>query len=220
MKFFIAYLVLLSATFFSGYAQTDQPLNEFEGFDNAVLIVPQYAAISGIRIDYERNLNSGNKWITISPQLYLDKNGYNNFDQFTGFGMNVYYKLYLSHSEKKNTNGLSRTTVYFSVGPTFQHFNLESTEEVPYESVELGITYIRYASGEVTSKINKFGATANFGLQFTFERFIIDFYGGIGLRYSVDENGDMVKYFNDDWVDLGYSGILLDGGVRLGFFIP
>lgn len=220
MKFFNICLTLLFAIYSIGFSQTDQPVDEFVGFNNTIAIVPQYAAISGIRIDYERKIKSGKQWLQLAPQIYLDNNGYSNIDQLTGFGMNAYYKLYLSHSKKKNTNGLSRTTLYFSAGPTFQHYNLINTEEIPYESVELGISYIRFASGDVTTKINKIGGNVNFGMQFAFERFILDLYTGIGIRYAMDENGKLMDDYNNDWLDFGYSGILLDGGVRLGFFIP
>jgi hypothetical protein len=219
MKFIYSCLALLCAIQSISHSQSETPVDEFEGFKSAISIVPQYAAISGIRIDYERKIKNGKQWIQLGPQIYLDNNGYNNFSKLTGYGMNAYYKMYLFHSKRKNTNGLARTTLYFSTGPTFQHYNLVSTEEVPYESVELGITYIRFASTEVTTKINKFGGSAIFGMQFTFDRFLLDLYGGIGIRYSVDEDGNMVEFFNDDWIDLGYSGILLEGGIRLGFFI-
>lgn len=220
MKIFYTCFVIFLVIHATGYAQTDQPPDEFEGFKNTISIVPQYVAISGIRIDYERKLNSGNTWLVIAPQLYVDNNGYDNFDQLTGFGMNAYYKMYLFHSKKKNTNGLSRTTLYFSAGPTYQHLNLVATEEVPYETVELGITYTRFASAEVTTRVNKIGGNADFGMQFAFGRFLLDFYAGIGIRYAIDENGNMMEYHNYGWLDFGYSGILLDGGIRLGFFIP
>lgn len=220
MRFFSSCLALLFAIHTISYSQSDQLIDEFEGFNNAISIVPQYAAISGIRIDYERKINSGKQWLLFAPQVYLDNNGYNGFDQITGFGMNAGYKMFLSHSAKKNSNGLSRTSLYFSVGPTFQHFNLIKTEELPYESVEQGITYIRFNSGEVSTGINKLGASALFGMQFTFELFILDLYTGVGIRYAMDENGKMMKNYNDYWIDFGYSGIIIDSGIRLGFFIP
>lgn len=220
MKFLASCFAFLLVINSIGFAQSDKSLDEFEGFNNAVYIVPQYTAISGIRVDYERKLKDSKQWLLFAPQIYLDNDGNDEYYQMTGFGMNVYYKLFLVHSKKKNENGLSRTTVYFSAGPTFQHFSLQSIEEVPDEFTEEGITYIRFNTSEVTTKINKFGANANFGLQFTFDRFIIDFYGGVGVRYALDSDGDLMDYYNDNWLDYGYSGILLDGGVRLGFFIP
>lgn len=214
--FFFVLIVIQSDLIF---AQNDVPTDPFEGFSHAVLIVPQYAAISGMRIDYERKLKNGNKWIVFSPQFYLDNNGYDAYDKLKGLGLNVYYKKFLHYSNRKNSNGLARTTLYFSTGPTYQYFSLSVTEQVSSEFTEDGVTYYGFSENEVKTPISRFGANADFGLQIAFSSFILDFYGGIGVRYAVDENGNTVDFFNDNWTDLGYSGFLLDGGVRLGIFI-
>lgn len=219
MKFITVCFTLLAAINSVAYAQSDLYSDDIVEFNNAISIVPQYTAISGIRIDYERKLKNDDKWLLFASQLYLDKDGNNDYNEMTGVGMNVYYKLFLSQSKKKNDNGMSRTNVYFSAGPTFQHFSLKSTEELPVEFTEEGITYIRFQSNDVTTGITKLGANANFGLQFIFERFLLDFYGGIGIRYAYASDGDLIDFYNDNWLDYGYSGILLDGGVRFGFFI-
>ena len=214
--FFLGLIVGQSAMLF---AQDEVSADPFEGYSNAVLIVPQYAAISGMRIDYERKLKNGNKWMVFAPQFYLDNNGYDAYDKVQGLGLNVYYKKFLHHSDRKNHNGLARTTLYFSAGPTYQYFSLSTIEQVSSQFVEDGVTYYGFSEKEKKTPINKFGANANFGLQIAFSSFILDFYGGIGLRYAIDENGNTVDFFNDAWVDLGYSGFLLDGGIRLGIFI-
>ncbi len=213
---FIALLLSISSI---ACAQSGLSSNDSVDLKNAVSIVPQYAAISGIRIDYERKIKN-DRWLLFAPQLYLNKDGNNDYGEMTGLGINVYYKLFLSHSKKKNANGLSRTNIYFSVGPTFQHLNLTSVEELPVEFIQDGVTYIRFTSDEVTTRINKFGANADFGLQFAFERFLLDIYAGIGIRYAVDKDGNLMDFYNSSWLDYGYSGILLDGGIRFGFFIP
>ncbi len=220
MRKILLYLIFFATTQSIVHAQSDQSSVDKSEFNNAISIVPQYAFISGIRVDYERKLKREDKWILFAPQLYLKTNSNYDYDELTGVGMNVYYKMFLAQSRKKNGNGLSRTNVYFSVGPTYQHFRINSIEQFPVEFTEEGITYIRFETGEYTTRINKFGGNANFGLQFTFGQFLLDIYGGIGIRYALDSNGGMINYFNDDWLDFGYSGILLDGGVRLGFFIP
>ena len=191
----------------------------FAGFKQAFSIVPQYAAIYGIRVDYERKLKNGNPWIQFSPQLYLANNSYEEFDELSGMGMNVYYKKYLSLSKAKNDNGMSRSSVYFSTGPTFQYFNLVNVEEVPQEFTENGVTYIQFNPDDVSTKIYKLGANADFGVQFTSGQFFLDFYGGIGMRYSIGGGGVNIENYQDYWFDFGYTGILLDGGIRLGFFI-
>ncbi|MGV7225169.1 MAG: hypothetical protein ACQ9MH_27085 [Nitrospinales bacterium] len=222
MKPFCCFLVLFATTFSTACSQTDEaPIEVFPGIRNAVSILPQYAAINGIRIDYERKIKDGKQWLLFAPQFYLDNSPPDwNYTQMTGFGLNAYYKLFLNHSEKKNPNGLSRTNVYFTVGPTYQRSKLKGEEEVPVEYTEDGITYIGFKTVEGSTIFRKFGGTANFGLQFAFGRFLLDLYAGIGFRYSIDEDGNMAETFNDDWLDIAYSGILLDGGIRFGVFIP
>lgn len=219
MKNFIFCLIIIVGYSQLVLGQEESVADPFDGFKQAVSIIPQYAAISGIRIDYERKLKNGSKWVLFAPQLYLDNNGYQNYDKVKGIGLNVFYKKYLHFSERKNKNGLSRTTVYFSTGPTYQYYSLSTIEQMPTEFIEDGITYLGFSEQEEKTPINKIGANADFGLQFAFSSFILDLYGGVGIRYAIDQNGDMVDFFNDSWVDYGYSGFILDGGVRLGFFI-
>ncbi|MDW7692217.1 hypothetical protein R9C00_14250 [Flammeovirgaceae bacterium SG7u.111] len=208
-------LFILQASF--GQSNTDP----FKNQKQAVLILPQYAAVSGIRIDYERKLKDSNKWLIFSPQVYFSNtnDNFTGFDELRGIGLNLYYKKFLHYSVKENPNGLPRVSLYFSTGPTYQSFSLIDIEQVPVEYTEEDVSYIRFEEGKVKTRINRLGADANFGLQLNFSNFILNPYGGIGLRYSMDEEGNLVDFFNDEWIDFGYSGIILTGGVRLGFFI-
>ncbi len=205
MKFFLFSLVFLAAAQIEVYAQSNMPSEGIVDYKSAISLVPQYAIISGIRVDYERKLKHEDKWILFAPQIYLraDTDGggnYYDYDDMTGWGLNVYYKQFLAHSRKKNANGLSKTNVYFSAGPTFQHTNINRRNQ--------------------TTVINKYGGNVNFGFQLAFGSFLLDLYAGIGIRYALDSDGKLMDDFNDRWIDYGYSGIILDGGVRLGFFIP
>ena len=157
--------------------------------------------------------------MVFAPQFYTNSNGYDQFDSFNGFGLNTYYKKFLSHSRSMNKNGTSRTNIYFSTGPVFQYFNMKSEEEIPEEFVENGVEYIRFNAQEYATKIYRLGADANFGLQFIFDRFSLDLFGGIGLRFALDEDGRTMEYFDDYWTDFGYSGVILTGGIRFGFMI-
>ncbi len=224
MKYFLISLTILVAFQTEIFAQSEPAKKDVEQIKNTISLVPQYAFISGLRIDYERKLKNDDHWLVLAPQMYLNtngNNGFNDYDQMTGFGMNVYFKMFLARSRTTNiTNGFPRTNVYFSVGPTYQHFNISNTGQIPYEVVENGITYIRFETGEVSTIINKYGGNANFGVQFAFGSFLLDMYGGIGIRYALDSEGKLADIYNDNWINYGYSGILLDGGLRLGFYFP
>ncbi len=132
--------------------------------------------------------------------------------------MNIYYKQFLSHSEKKNSSGSSRTNAYFSVGPTYQRFNLVNVERIPVEFTENGIKYVRFEDNDIVTIVNKFGGNINLGLQFAFGKFLFDVYGGVGFRYSVDAEGNNFEQDSGYWVSFGYSGFLFDGGLRLGYY--
>lgn len=220
MKLFSFCLILILSINSLVHAQSGSSSTDPVDYKNAIAIVPQYATIAGFRIDYERRIKNNDKWLLFAPQLYLNKGNLEGYEEMTGYGMNVYYKQFLFHSNNKNSNNISKTNIYFSIGPTFQHFSLTDVEELPVEFIQDGVTYIRFTSGEVITRINKIGANANFGLQFTFGLFILDIYTGIGIRYAFDEDGHLTDIHNSQWVDYGYSGMLLDGGIRFGFFIP
>lgn len=200
-------------------AQSLNSDDAFPGIGQAVFLVPQYVALSGIRVDYERKFGKGQHWLVLAPQFYSDHNGYESFDRFTGIGLNAYYKKFLSHSIKVNDNGLHQTNVYFATGPVFQKFWMQSIEEVPEEYMDNGVVYIRYNQSDVDTGIIRAGLNADFGIQFIFDRFSIDFYGGVGVRFAFDEEGKIMDFFNDYWTDFGYTGFLLDGGLRLGFMM-
>ncbi len=217
LTYFLILVLVLSAN--DLFAQENEDSDPFPGFSQALSIVPQYAAISGIRVDYERKLKSGTDWLLFAPQFYSDKNGYDDFDSFSGLGMNVYFKKFIAHARSTNSNGLPRVNIYFSAGPTFQYFDLKSTEEVPEEYMEDGVTYIRFNSEDVSSKIYKIGVNTDFGIQFIFDRFVLDLYTGMGVRFAQDGEWKTAEILNDYWVEPGYSGVLLDGGIRFGFIM-
>jgi hypothetical protein len=219
MRIIHFFALALFLPFITAEAQETEGSDPFPEFSQAISIVPQYAAISGIRFDYERKLKNGANWLLFAPQFYSDQNGYNDYDKFSGFGMNVYFKKFIAHGRNTNSNGLSRVNVYFSAGPTFQYFDLKSVEEVPEEYVENGVAYIRFNSQDVSSKIYKIGGNSDFGLQFIFDQFVLDLYAGMGIRFAMDNDGKTAESLNDYWVEPGYSGILLDGGVRFGFML-
>ncbi len=197
--------------------QHTQKQDPFPDFNHALFIVPQYVALSGMRLDYEMKMNNSKKWMVFSPQFFTDRNGYEAYETMSGIGLNACYKTFLSHSTRVNENGVPRTNVYFATGPMFQSFRLTGPEEVPEVFTEDGIDYIRFTTQEVTSKIYRPGFNADFGMQFIFDRFALDLYGGIGLRLAFDDNWEIMDDFNDYWTDFGFTGFLLNGGIRLGF---
>ncbi len=195
---------------------------------NAISFVPQYAIISGIRIDYERRIKNGDQWIVVTPMFFIDNNNpffyynddsYAHYQTMTGIGVNVYFKNIVYKSNKINwKSGLPRHSIYLSAGPSYQHFALTNSEEVAVPFIDNGITYYQFDVQDVKKPINRYGGVVDVGWQLTFDRFLLDLYLGVALKYSTGEGGTIIKTSYSGWTNIDYSGILLDGGLRLGMF--
>ncbi len=196
---------------------------------NAIAIVPQYAFSNGIRVDYEKRLKNSDHWLVFAPQFYLDAvntryyyyndGSYASYESMVGFGINLYYKTIVYKSNNINWNsGLPRHSLYISAGPNYQQFSLSNTEEVAVPYLDNGITYYQFDVQEVKKPIFRFGAIGNVGWQLAFDRFLLDLYLGLAIKYSVGEGGTIIKTDYPSWNDMTYTGILLDGGVRIGIF--
>jgi len=196
---------------------------------NAISFVPQYAIINGIRIDYERRIKKGsNQWIVATPMFFIDNNNpyyyyddgdYASYETMTGIGINVYFKNIVYKSNRVNwKSGLPRHSLYLSFGPSYQHFSLTNTEEVAVPFIDNGITYFQFEQQNIKKPINRFGGVADVGWQLAFDRFLLDLYLGVAVKYSTGEDGVIIKTSYSSWTNLDYSGILLDGGLRVGMF--
>ncbi|MCF6360076.1 MAG: hypothetical protein L3J29_04860 [Cyclobacteriaceae bacterium] len=195
---------------------------------NAISFVPQYAIINGIRIDYERRIKNGNHWIVAAPMFFIDNNNqfyyyddgsYANYETMTGVGLNIYFKNIVYKSNKINwKSGLPRHSIYLSAGLSYQYFSLTSSEEVAVPFIDNGITYYQFDLQDVKKSINRYGGVVNVGWQLVFDRFLLDLYVGVAFKYSTGEGGAIIKTPNSGWTRIDYSGILLDGGLRLGMF--
>jgi len=196
---------------------------------NAIALLPQYALYRGIRVDIERRLKSGDHWLVFANQFYLDvenntyyynEGDYGDYESMLGVGLNVYFKTIVFKSRKINAiSGLPRQSIYLQAGPNFQYFSLQNEEEVatPFTDVN-GTTYFQFNLETVSKPIYRFGALANAGWQLAFDRFLFDLYIGMGIKYSLDGDGNLIKDSNSQWVRPTFSGILLDGGLRFGLF--
>lgn len=210
------------------YAQQETEVaNTITEPQNALSFVPQYAILNGLRVDYERRIKNGNHWIVMAPTFFLDASNnnyyydddYSSYETMVGVGINLYYKSIVYKSNRINVkSGLPRHSLYFSAGPNYQYFSLTNTEEIAVPFVDNGITYYEFDLQDIKKTINRFGAIANVGWQLAFGRFMLDLYLGVAVKYSTGEGGGIIKTNYAEWTDLDYSGILLDGGVRVGMF--
>ncbi len=194
---FLSAIILPSATF-------GQPEKTGSG-KVIVSFVPQFLINNGIRIDYDRQINENN-WLQVAPQFYLRERSSSSDNEFTdrynsllGAGLHVYHRYYPG-------KGAGINGVYLSYGLTCQFFNLQYDEKIMTNSVE------RY------SKITKTGAEINIGKMVKISNlFIVDFYTGLGFKYSfLKSDAKEPKRFDNFYTDYGYTGNILNLGVRIG----
>ncbi|MFW5754207.1 MAG: hypothetical protein ACOCV9_05335 [Marinilabiliaceae bacterium] len=181
-----------------------------------ISFVPQYLIKHGMRIDYDTRIKE-HHWLQLSPQFYLRENsthshngygqepsGYEDeydFNQLLGAGVHIYHRFYPTVSFEGHT-------AYIKYGLTWQYFNITYDEILFNNYVE------RY------TQIHKSGADINFGVVTFINEFIgIDLYAGLGFRYSYrSSDADDPRKFNNFFDDYGYTGNILNLGLRLSLY--
>jgi hypothetical protein len=208
LKIFILSLGLFSIT--HAMFSQDQPPKVL------VMGVPQYLFINGLRIDMDVPSDNYRTWWVFAPQFYIkvsEPGGINNknFKQLHGFGLSVYRKVFLSKDNYE-------TGAYIMGGLGLQHFNILDDSEHWADFIENGLTYKRLVTDDYHIYINKILTEAVIGYQKDISsRLYVDFYAGIGLRYSFyDQPSGNEKKFNRNIFDYGYTGTAFVGGIRIG----
>lgn len=195
-----------------GYSQEEK--SEIKSRKFALGFAPYYTITNGFRLDFDFRINKEKPyWMILSPQFYYHENN-NNFQEYIemkGFGLDAHFRIYLS--EKSKPKG-----PHFSPGFTFQYFNVKDEIFQPVEFTQNGQTYFTMEESIENSNIFKLGPNVLIGYQFLINDVMyLDLYGGISFRLSFDNRSDDLKNsYQDWWGDLGYSGILLNGGMRIG----
>jgi len=209
-------ILLVFCLGFQAKAQNSQPESIIRS--NGIGFLPQYTIAGGFRFDYDRRLTpKANQWVIVSPQLFMVTNGRfgHDFKELSGFGLELKHRIFLAD------NFLNPTGFYFQYGPMFQHFSITDTRTFTQSYIENGVEYYTVKTGEVTTKLNKFGGNFHIGYQWLLgNKAYLDIYTGAGVRISFDDmNEGFSPWYNNSWIDYGYSGTLLDGGIRLGFYL-
>ncbi len=180
----------------------------------AIGFAPYYTITNGLRLDFDFLANKEKShWLVLSPQFYYDENNdhYQDYIEITGFGLDVNYRVYLADNKKPKGP-------HFSPGFTFQFFNVKDEIFMPVEFIQNGQTYFTMEERIENSNIVKLGPNVLIGYQFLINDVMyIDLYGGISFRLSFNNrDSEFIDRYQDWWGDYGYSGILLNGGMRLG----
>lgn len=193
-------------------AQDDEFTQAIKTFN--VGLVPQYSILGGMRTDLDFRLNDRNQWLVVSPLFYYDDGnlGFSDYEQMFGVGIELQHRIFL-HKNDPLPKG-----VYFGYGPVFNYFSVESEGYYSYLIQEEGNNYFGLEEGSINTNIFKFGGNFVIGLQtIVNDFFYLDAYIGTGIRLSFDNKASgLHDYYTDGWLDLGYSGTLMVGGLRLG----
>ncbi len=180
----------------------------------SVGIVPQYSIMGGMRADLDFRLNEKNHWLVVSPLFFYDDGnlGFSDYEKMVGTGIELQHKIFL-HKNDPQPKG-----AYIAYGPVFNYFSVEDEGFISHIFEEEGKEYIRLENSSVNTNVFKFGGNFIIGLQTIINDFFyLDAYIGTGIRLSFDNKTSGIHdYYNDGWLDLGYSGTMLVGGVRLG----
>ena len=206
---FILVALLLFASITNG--------QEEASYGSTLGFTPQYTITSGLRVDIDlKTSGQSADWLIFSPQFYYnqDDNYHHSYEEMSGVGMDFLYRHYL------NSSGMP-SGLHFGFGFTFQYYQVKEYDKIMVEFEENGHTYFRYEDGLVDNDIFKLGPNIILGYQFVVHnKLYIDLYGGPGFRKSFDNReGTVAGYYDDWWGEIGYSGILLNGGVRVGIIL-
>ena len=176
--------------------------------------MPQYTIVSGLRIDIDKSISKDKlQWLSFSPQVYVSWNStFAEYDEMWGLGLDVKHRVYLNRKFTKPEG------FYFQYGPGFQFFSINDNREYFESYIEDGNEYWRITTGEITTKLFKVGGNLHLGYQSMIgDKVLVDFYLGSGIRLSFDDHNDgLHPWYNNLWISPGYSGTLLDAGMRIG----
>jgi hypothetical protein len=185
-----------------------------------VSIMPQVLFKNGIRFDIEKK--SSRYSFTIAPQFYsgLIKGYSMNYDHQTsdfrnsklnGYGIELIGKTYV----KNNRDDIKP---YIGLGFNYNHFGIRYEKEDWHSYIVDGIEYYSLDWKKSHQKINRAGVNFMAGALFFIDEVIfMDMYIGIGSRRSfIKDDLDKPQNFSSGFINYGYSGPVLLGGIKLG----
>ena len=183
-------------------------------YNSSVSLVPQYTIVSGLRLDIDKAISKDHlQWLSFSPQIYVSwQSNFADYEDMWGMGLDVKHRIYLNKTLTKPEG------FYFQYGPGFQFFSINDNREYSESYMEDNNEYWRVVSGDINTKVYKVGGNLHLGYQSMIgDKVIVDFYLGSGIRLSFDNHNDgLHPWYNNWWGSPGYSGTLLDAGMRIG----
>lgn len=208
---------------------TLQSFSQTEAVPNRSFLIkfsPQYLSVNGYVFELEKSLTSPARHsLVFTPHIYKGNTWF--IDSFTereqedeqnalvnGYGAALMHRIY---SKTPYIGPKSRT--YISYGFSYHDFTVDfeklGWKEEPGEN---GLLYYTYRPRPYQEKISRIGALATAGLQGSviLDRIIGDIYVGVTYKHSnIETNYTSVRY-DKNYLDFGFTGLHLVGGLKLG----
>lgn len=191
-----------------------QPAKKSDSKRMAILLVPQYSTVNGLRVDMDVKLKRNNR-LVIGPQFFVRQNPKGaEYSSMRGVGITIHDKILLNSPFK-------RQDFYLGYGATYNYSNLSADV---YESSSLYtdgyVPYYTHTTNYIYN-IHKIGPDVLVGFQFSpVPQLLIDTYLGVAVRYSFEaDDKELPSYFTNSILDYGYTGITPLCGVKIGLFL-
>jgi hypothetical protein len=209
----LLFIVFVTLVTYSGFGQNNDSIIPRMGLG----FVPQYTISGGMRFDIDRSISkTSNQWLIISPQVFMvsGKRFGHDFKELSGVGLDLKHKIYLKPGTMKPVG------FYAQYGVMFQYFSITENRQYTELVSENGVEYYEVTEGDLNTKLYKFGGNFHIGYQWLVnDKVYFDLYSGGGIRMSRNNQKDgFDTWYNNYWIDYGYSGTLLDAGFRVGFY--
>ena len=232
MKRIVLFLLVMGGFIFSGIAQdsaaVDQKGSEMDSkraqYKTAVMLVPQYALINGLRLDVE--FRAGKNAIVIAPSVFAgngsDDKSWKLYNEMMGAGLDIIFKVNLVNSNKMfvpyGALGIGYDFFSLKVDGTGYYIDNGTWDETLGEEI-YDSTYYSYFVGEKSVSLHKPGIDVIFGFQFTpLPRIVFDVSAGIAGKYTIASNEkDLINdVYGRNMFDIGYSGIMPSFHIKIG----
>jgi hypothetical protein len=127
--------------------------------------------------------------------------------ELKGYGLEINYKRFVD----------ARRSFYFAAGLSYSRLDVKYRGWVWKDYIEDGLQYFKYIQDFDTQKITRQGVNISFGYQIPTRRlFLCDLFWGFAYRHSYLADKDKPA-FDRDMFSFGYTGIVFQTGVRIGF---
>lgn len=180
-------------------------------------VQPFHMFNGGLRLDFEKQLDSPKNWLQLSVSGYYLSHKNNswdywetpnsNFDKFSGLkggGINAAYKSIFYG-----------TSVYYSAGLGYTHYRVSypGFEFIKYQ--EDGLTFYEGRETSANQNFNKISSNLCIGFQSRLNStFFFDIYLGLAYSHSFYDKNKLA--FDENPWGFGYSGLHFTGGLRFG----